>query len=194
MITARFAVLLLLLSAPNLLAQTVTVAGRATDAQGAVVAGASVTLTSTTTRSAQAGQTGGDGTFQFRRVGDRSLRARDYGHRVLTIHTGAHAGRGCDECRRHAADRPAGGRRDRPGGSGGSAPTTRMDLPIRDVPITVNAVQSQVIREQGVNDLVSALRNVSGVTPYTNYGVYEWTTFPRVRLRQLGAARRRHEE
>ena len=177
MITARFAVLLLLLSAPNLLAQTVTVAGRATDAQGAVVAGASVMLTNTTTRSAQAGQTGSDGTFQFsglvtgRYVLEITATGFSRFTQELTLAAGAMNVDATLQIAPLAEDVTVQGEAAAP------RPTTRMDLPIRDVPITVNAVQSQVIREQGVNDLVSALRNVSGVTPYTNYGVYQYYMF-----------------
>jgi iron complex outermembrane receptor protein len=53
----------------------------------------------------------------------------------------------------------------------------KTNLPLRDLPMTVNRVDELTIREQGVNDLVSALQNVTGVNPFTQYGVYEGYTF-----------------
>jgi iron complex outermembrane receptor protein len=50
-------------------------------------------------------------------------------------------------------------------------------VPVRDLPLTVAGVSSAVIAEQGVNDLVTALKNVSGVYPFTTYGVYEYYSF-----------------
>lgn len=173
----RLTVALFLLSATHLSAQTATVAGRTTDAQGAVVAGAAVTLTNTTTRVTQSTLTASDGTFQF-----AGLTAGSYVLEIMAL--------GFSRFGQEFA--LSGGTRNvvarleiAPltedvtvrGEAVAPRSTTKMDLPIRDVPITVNAVPSQIIREQGVNDLVSALRNVSGVTPYTNYGVYEYYMF-----------------
>ena len=59
----------------------------------------------------------------------------------------------------------------------GTAATGKTNLPVRDLPMTVQSVPSHVIQEQGVNDLVAALQNVPGVYAFTNYGVYEGYTF-----------------
>jgi iron complex outermembrane recepter protein len=59
----------------------------------------------------------------------------------------------------------------------GTANTGKTTVPVRDLPLTVNGVSSAVIAEQGVNDLVTALENVSGVYPFTTYGVYEYYSF-----------------
>ncbi len=53
---------------------------------------------------------------------------------------------------------------------------TKTDLPTSEVPVTVNSVKSDTLAEQGINDLPTALRNVSGTNSYTNYGVYEYYT------------------
>src|SRR4029079_7431302 len=59
----------------------------------------------------------------------------------------------------------------------GTVATGKTTLPIRDLPMTVDSVSSQLIAEQGVNDLVTALKNVPGVYAFTTYGVYEYYSF-----------------
>ncbi len=59
----------------------------------------------------------------------------------------------------------------------GTAATGKTNLPVRDMPMTINTVAGQVIQEQAVNDLASALQNVPGVYAFTNYGIYEGYTF-----------------
>jgi iron complex outermembrane receptor protein len=59
----------------------------------------------------------------------------------------------------------------------GTAATGKTNLPVRELPLTIQSVASEVIREQGANDLVAALQNVPGVYAFTNYGVYEGYTF-----------------
>jgi iron complex outermembrane recepter protein len=59
----------------------------------------------------------------------------------------------------------------------GTAATGKTNLPVRDMPMTINTVPGQVIEEQGTNDLVGALQNVPGVYAFTNYGIYEGYTF-----------------
>jgi iron complex outermembrane receptor protein len=58
----------------------------------------------------------------------------------------------------------------------GKATASRMDVPNRELPVQVSAVSSEVIEEQGANDLVTALRNVSGVSAQRWYGMYEYYT------------------
>jgi len=50
---------------------------------------------------------------------------------------------------------------------------SRLEMPLQELPATVNVVSSRLIAEQGVNDLVSALKNVNNVYAYTTHGVYE---------------------
>ena len=51
-----------------------------------------------------------------------------------------------------------------------------MDVPNRDIPSHVVSVSAETLWEQGVNDLPSALENISGVMTQVQYGVYEWYT------------------
>ncbi|WP_213804693.1 TonB-dependent receptor [Granulicella sp. dw_53] len=56
------------------------------------------------------------------------------------------------------------------------ATASRMDVPDNEIPAQVSTISSQTLREQGINDLVGALRNASGVTAQKIYGVYEYYT------------------
>jgi iron complex outermembrane receptor protein len=56
------------------------------------------------------------------------------------------------------------------------ATASGMDVPNNEIPAQVSTIPSGLLREQGVNDLVTALRNVSGVTAKKIYGVYEQYT------------------
>jgi iron complex outermembrane recepter protein len=56
------------------------------------------------------------------------------------------------------------------------ATASGMDVPNEEIPAQVSTIPSSLIRQQGVNDLVTALRNVSGVTAQKIYGVYEYYT------------------
>jgi iron complex outermembrane recepter protein len=58
----------------------------------------------------------------------------------------------------------------------GKATASRLEIPDRDLPVMVSSVTRQLLDEQGVNDMVLALRNVSGVQAQRFYGVYEQYT------------------
>jgi iron complex outermembrane receptor protein len=51
-----------------------------------------------------------------------------------------------------------------------------IDVENREIPNYVVSVSAKTLWEQGINDLPSALENVSGVTTQVQYGVYEWYT------------------
>ncbi|MDM9382159.1 TonB-dependent siderophore receptor [Chlorogloeopsis sp. ULAP01] len=51
-----------------------------------------------------------------------------------------------------------------------SSTATKTDTPLRDIPQSIQVVPQQVLRDQQVNRLEDALRNVSGITPAT--GIY----------------------
>jgi hypothetical protein len=53
---------------------------------------------------------------------------------------------------------------------------SRMDVPDRDIPSQISVVTQQTIQEQGLNDLATALENISGASVQVQYGVYEWYT------------------
>jgi len=58
----------------------------------------------------------------------------------------------------------------------GKATASRLEIPDRDLPVQVSSIPRQLLDEQGVNDMVLALRNVSGVQAQRFYGVYEQYT------------------
>ncbi|MEO5924847.1 MAG: TonB-dependent receptor [Bryobacteraceae bacterium] len=58
----------------------------------------------------------------------------------------------------------------------GKATASRLDIPDRDLPVQVSTIPQQLLQQQGVNDMVTALRNASGVQAQRWYGVYEYYT------------------
>ncbi|MGH9783152.1 MAG: carboxypeptidase regulatory-like domain-containing protein, partial [Terriglobia bacterium] len=60
---------------------------------------------------------------------------------------------------------------------GGKTTASRMDVPNQELPVQVSSIPQQVLEVQGVNDMVTALRNVSGVSAFRAYGMYEYETF-----------------
>jgi len=58
----------------------------------------------------------------------------------------------------------------------GRATASRMPIPDIQLPVQVSSVSQLVLQAQGANDMVSALRNVSGVTAFRAYGMYEYYT------------------
>ena len=58
----------------------------------------------------------------------------------------------------------------------GKTTASRLDIPDTDLPVQVSSIPQQVLESQGVNDMVTALRNVSGVSATVRYGMYEYYT------------------
>jgi iron complex outermembrane receptor protein len=58
----------------------------------------------------------------------------------------------------------------------GKGTASRLDIPEEDLPVQVSSIPEQLLEEQGVNDMVTALRNASGVQAQRFYGVYEQYT------------------
>ena len=54
---------------------------------------------------------------------------------------------------------------------------SRTEIPLRELPVTVQTVTSDVMNQQGVTDLVTALRNVPGTNSVLLYGMYEYYIF-----------------
>lgn len=157
-------------------AQTQSVNGRVVDPQGAAIAAADVTLTAGT-QPPRSTRSNGDGTFAFQNVTAGSyqllVQARGFANATQSIAVGA-TGVSVSvrlEIGSLSEDVTV------QGALAGISATGKTTVPVRDLPMTVNAVPSEVIAEQGVNDLVSALQNVSGVYPFTTYGVYEYYSF-----------------
>ena len=159
----------------NAAAQSVALTGRVVDPQGALVANADLTLTGP--QPARATRSTADGTFSFAAVppGNYQLVVVAPGFATAT-----------ESITVGGAPAPvtvtlqvAGLVEDVTvqGALLGTAATGKTTLPLRDLPMTVHGVSTQVIQEQGVNDLVGALQNISGVNPFTQYGIYEGYTF-----------------
>jgi iron complex outermembrane receptor protein len=53
---------------------------------------------------------------------------------------------------------------------------TRMPVPLREIPATVNVITREALEMQGVDDFVGALNNVAGVTPMLTYGAFDFMT------------------
>ncbi|MEO8053380.1 MAG: TonB-dependent receptor, partial [Acidobacteriota bacterium] len=58
----------------------------------------------------------------------------------------------------------------------GKATSSRMEIPDDELPVQVSSISLQTLQQQGVNDLVTALRNASGVSAQRFYGIYEYYT------------------
>jgi len=58
----------------------------------------------------------------------------------------------------------------------GKATASRLEVPDRDLPVQVSSISQTLLEQQGVNDMVTALRNASGVQAQRWYGVYEYYT------------------
>jgi iron complex outermembrane receptor protein len=58
----------------------------------------------------------------------------------------------------------------------GKATSSRMEIPDLELPAQVSTISNQLLQQQGVNDMVTALRNASGVTAQRFYGIYEYYT------------------
>ena len=58
----------------------------------------------------------------------------------------------------------------------GKTTASRVGVPDTELPVQVSSIPQQVLEVQGVNDMVTALRNVSGVSATVRYGMYEYYT------------------
>ncbi len=54
---------------------------------------------------------------------------------------------------------------------------SRTEVPLRQLPVTVQTVSGEVIEQQGVTNLVDALKNVPNTNSFTLYGMYEYFVF-----------------
>ncbi|MEP7354796.1 MAG: TonB-dependent receptor [Acidobacteriota bacterium] len=54
--------------------------------------------------------------------------------------------------------------------------STRLYVPDIEVPVQTSVISQQTLRDQNINDLLTALENVSGVTTQKQYGSMEWYT------------------
>jgi iron complex outermembrane recepter protein len=162
---------------PIVFAQASPVTGRVVDPQGASVANAEISLVpSGSGQRTRTTRSNADGSFAIDSVapGQYALTVRapgfDESTQTMSVGTATHVTvtltiRGIVE------DVTV------QGALLGTAATGKTNLPVKDMPMTINMVPAQVIEEQGANDLVAALQNVPGVYAFTNYGIYEGYTF-----------------
>jgi len=170
------AVLCIVLLSATAWAQEGAVSGRVVDPQGAAVGGADVVL-APSTGSSRTSRSRPDGAFTFENVaaGTYTIRVEAGGFAPFAQSVTVGAGPSTVTVSLQVAGVVEGVTVQ--GALLGTANTGKTTVPVRDLPLTVNAVSGALIAEQGVNDLVSALKNVSGVYPFTTYGVYEYYSF-----------------
>lgn len=157
----------------SVFAQPVSIAGTVTDTQ-AVLPGVAVTLLSGAT-AMRSTVTDDAGKFQFEGLtaGSYDLSFSRQGFAAVT-RTVSLAGSSATV---DVASRPGAlSSRIEVTDVAGKATASRMDVPDRELPVQVISVPEEVLREEGSNDLVSALRNVSGVSARRFYGIYEYYT------------------
>jgi iron complex outermembrane receptor protein len=158
-------------------AQTSALTGRVVDPQGASVTNAEVTLLAPGSQRGRGTRTNAEGEFSFDAVapGEYLLLVRAPGFAEWNQATTV----GAAAAPLDVTLQVAGLVEDITvqGAMSGTAATGKTNLPVRDLPMTVQAVPNNVIQEQGANDLTTVLQNVPGVYAFTNYGVYEGYTF-----------------
>jgi iron complex outermembrane recepter protein len=146
--------------------------GRITDQNQAAIPGATLTLTEDATRKAQTAVTGAAGEYRFAVAPGRyrlSVRIDNFRAIERAIELGAEPldlvlslmPAQVSETVNIVAD-------------AGGLTAAKLDVPLRDLPVSLNTVDNQTLRAQGQNELVTALRNVSSVNTYVGYGVYEY--------------------
>jgi iron complex outermembrane recepter protein len=152
-----------------------SLSGRVTDSQGAVIAGADIRLTGDLPGAPRVTRSGADGGFSFDRLpaGTYVLRIDAPGFTLWsqevavlsaeqTVPVMLHVA-GLSEDVRVTADAV-------------DMSLTKTNVPLRDQPMNVSTVSAHELRLFAVNDLVTALARVPGVSTYQQYGVYEHYT------------------
>lgn len=159
---------------------TSTISGAVSDTTGAVIRGAAVTLTNQTTGVLRTATTDDGGRYRF-----ENLAAGGY---ELTV-----ASQGFESAIRTVSLTADPATMDITLGVGGLASTisvvgsartatdvagrstaSRLNIPNTDLPVQVSSVSPQVLQSQGVPDVITAMRNVSGASAFRGYGMYEY--------------------
>ena len=167
----------LLLVSSLAFAQTASITGRVVDQQGAAVANVEVTL-SARDQPERSVRSTRDGAFAFQSLAPGSYTVRmdvaGFAPSAQTVTVGTSGSAAVT-----VTMQVAGVNVDVTvqGALVGTVATGKTTLPVRELPLTIHDVSSELIDEQGDNDLVSALKNVPGVYAFTTYGVYEYYSF-----------------
>jgi iron complex outermembrane receptor protein len=161
---------------PAAFAQTSSIFGRVTDPDRAVVAAAQVTLMDIASENRVTSLTGADGTFRFERVAPGrylvQIEAAGFAMYTEDVTLGA-AAIGVEASLQIGSVSEAVTVR----GIATNPSIGRTAVALEDQPITVNTVTAELLRSQGINDLVTALQYVNNVNAYQQYGVYEHYEF-----------------
>jgi iron complex outermembrane recepter protein len=51
--------------------------------------------------------------------------------------------------------------------------TLKLAVPLKDIPVTVNSISSDLLSKQDTDDMVAALKNVNGINPVLTYGGFQ---------------------
>ena len=170
------AIALLLWLATSAAAQTASLKARVIDPDRAAVVAAAVVLIHVPSGAQQTGLTRDDGTLQIEGLPLGEYRveitAPGFALHTQTVTLGAE-GRALD-----IALEIAGVREEITVEAVATVPTIgRIRTPLRDQPLTVNTLTSEFLEAHAINDVVTALQNVSSVAAYTTYGVYQSYSF-----------------
>ena len=167
---------LLVAFATSVTAQTASLVARVVDPGRAVVVGAPVILTHAQSNAQQTALTGSDGIARF-----TGLAPGEYRLEIAATNFRVHT----QTLTLTAGDRPveavlelAPFREDVTVEGVATVPTIgRVNVPLRDQPLTVNTLTSEFLTTYAVNDLVTALKYIPNATAYSQYGVYQYFTF-----------------
>ena len=167
--------------APGAWAQTArTISGLVTDTTGAVVTGASVSLRQQTSGSTHTTATDGVGRYRFENLaaGTYELTVSSEGfevaRRTLSMTTESatvDVELGLGALATTITVREAGGTI---ADIAGKTTASRLNIPNTDLPVQVSSIPLQVLESQGVRDMITAMRNVSGASSFRGYGMYEY--------------------
>jgi iron complex outermembrane recepter protein len=173
--TLRPSLVLVLSLLVSSVAAAETLTGRVVDPQGGVVVGAAVRLSGASLAGSRVTNTEADGTFAFEQVtpGRYTIRIKSAGFiswsRDVTVVAG--------DLEVPVALQIAGFNENvSVSGEAVDSSLTKTNIPLKDQPMNVSSVSSRFLKTFAVNDLVTALANVPGVSTYQQYGVYEHYT------------------
>ncbi len=150
--------------------------GRVTDASQLNVQGAKLTLTNLATNASQTAVSDSNGAYHFTNVtpGWYELTVRSESFQIFTQRRLSISGETTFDLRLE------------PGavreeivvlGSSELSTATKLDVAVRDTPITGGAISRTLIEQQGGVTLANVLRNVSGAHARVDYGLYQSLTF-----------------
>jgi iron complex outermembrane recepter protein len=173
--------LLMLCVSSGAFAQTArTISGLVTDTTGAVVAGASVTLRHQTAGTTLTATTDEVGRYRFPNLagGTYELTFSSEGFEVAqrTLSLTAESATvdvelGLGALTTTITVREAGGTI---ADVAGKTTASRLNIPNTELPVQVSSIPLQVLESQGIRDMVTAMRNVSGASSFRGYGMYEY--------------------